>query len=147
MTKINLALRGALLAAAALLTAGSAQAAPRPVSTGNWLYLTVTKGDSRSMDVHGTLLMCNPPLGHAQAARACAELTAARGDIRRIPPQHMYCSMLYAPVTVSARGLWNGRRVEYSHTFANTCDLAAKTGSVFALSEKAKGRRLPGLRH
>ncbi len=140
MTKKTLVLRGALLAAAALLTAGPAQAAPRPVTAGNWLYLTVTKGESRSRDVHGTLLMCNPPLGHAKAVKACAELFAAKGDIGRIPPERTYCPMVYAPVTVSARGVWNGRQVDYSHTFSNTCDLAAKTGAVFALSDPAPHR-------
>jgi hypothetical protein len=141
MTKTNLALRGALLAAAALLTATPAQAAPRPVATGNWLYLTVTQGDARSRDIRGTLLSCNPPQGHAHAVRACAELATARGDIGRIPHSNTFCPMIYAPVTVSARGQWNGRKVDYSSTFSNACELAAKTGSVFALSDQVTDRR------
>lgn len=145
MTKTNLALRGALLAAAALLIATPAQAAPRPVTTGNWLYLTVTKGDDRSRDIRGTLLMCNPPHGHSHAVRACAELAAARGDIGRIPHARTFCTMVYAPVTVSARGEWNGRQIGYSHTFANTCDMAAKTGAVFALSDQATDPPTSGL--
>jgi len=131
MTKKTLALRGALLATVALLTATPAQAAPRPVITGNWLYLTVTPGDGRSTDINGTLLMCSPPRGHVRAPQACAELAAVQGDIDRIPPGNTRCPMIYAPVTASARGMWNGRRINYSHTFPNKCVLTARTGDVF----------------
>ncbi|MGR6973440.1 SSI family serine proteinase inhibitor [Streptomyces cynarae] len=147
MNKTILALRGALLAATALLIATPAQATPRPATSGNWLYLTVTKGDARSRDVRGTLLICDPPQGHARAAQACDQLAAVQGDIRRIPPEQSYCTMLYAPVTVSARGEWNGHKVDYTHTFANSCDLTAKTGAVFALSDQTPARSLPGGRH
>jgi hypothetical protein len=147
MNKTILALRGALLAATALLIATPAQAAPRPATSGNWLYLTVTKGDARSRDVRGTLLICNPPQGHARAAQACDQLAAVQGDIRRIPAEKSYCTMLYAPVTVSARGEWNGHKVDYTHTFANSCDLTAKTGAVFALSDQTPARSVPGGRH
>ncbi|WP_055494666.1 SSI family serine proteinase inhibitor [Streptomyces sp. TP-A0356] len=147
MTKTTLALRGALLAAAALLTTTPAQAAPHPVTTGNWLYLTVTQGDTRSREIRGAMLLCNPPLGHARAAQACAELDAARGDIGRIPRKDAFCPMIYAPVTVSARGQWEGRHVDYGRTFSNTCDLAARTGSVFALADRESDRKVPGLRH
>ena len=41
--------------------------------------------------------------------------------------------MLYAPVTVQARGQWNGRPVEYRETFSNGCVMGARTGAVFAL--------------
>ncbi|MEU6316694.1 SSI family serine proteinase inhibitor [Streptomyces sp. NPDC047009] len=147
MRKTTLALRGALLAAAALLIAPSASAAPRPATAGNWLYLTVAKGDTRSRDIRGTLLMCDPPRGHVAAVRACAQLAAVQGDIGRIAPAHMYCPMIYAPVTVSARGEWGGHPVDYSHTFANACDLEARTGAVFALWDQGQGASVPGLPH
>ena len=41
--------------------------------------------------------------------------------------------LLYAPVTVQARGQWNGRPVEYRQSFSNTCLMEARTGAVFAL--------------
>lgn len=145
MRKTHLALRGALLAAAALLVATPAPAMPRPAAAGNWLYLTVAKGDTRTREIHGSLLMCDPPRGHARAATACAELTAAQGDVGRIPPQHMYCPMIYAPVSVSARGEWKRRRIDYGHTFANSCEVAARTGAVFALSDDGGNRPVPGL--
>ncbi|MFD4522864.1 SSI family serine proteinase inhibitor [Streptomyces sp. NPDC058470] len=140
MTKTTQAVRGGLLAAVALLTVGAvpdpalAQAMPRQAFQGNWLYLTVTTGDARSSDTRGTLLLCDPPQGHAHAAQACAELRTAGGDITRIPVRaDVLCPMLYAPVTASARGEWNGRRTEYTRTFSNTCMMGVETGSVFAL--------------
>ncbi|MFI5686598.1 SSI family serine proteinase inhibitor [Streptomyces sp. NPDC051636] len=132
------AVRGALLAAVALLAASPASAAARtaPGDThrGDWLYLTVTRGDARYAETRGTLLRCGPPRGHARAAEACAELTAAGGDIGAIPQtKDVFCPMIYAPVTVHARGEWHGRLVAYRETFSNACAMGARTGAVFAL--------------
>ncbi|MBW8736669.1 MAG: serine protease [Streptomyces turgidiscabies] len=128
------AVRGALLAVG-LLVAGSApaQAVSRQDVRDNWLYVTVTRGEQGSGDTRSTLVLCDPPQGHAQAARACAELARADGDIGGIPPRKILCPMLYAPVTVHARGEWNGRAREYDRTFSNACELGARTGAVFAL--------------
>jgi len=128
------AVRGALLAVG-LLVAGSApaQAVSQESPGDNWLYVTVTPGESGSGDTRGTLVLCDPPQGHAQAARACADLAAADGDIGGIPPKKVICPMLYSPVTVHAHGEWNGRPREYDRTFSNGCELGARTGAVFAL--------------
>lgn len=128
------AVRGALLAVG-LLVAGSApaQAVSREDVRDNWLYVTVTRDESGSGDTRGTLVLCDPPQGHAQAARACAELARADGDIGGIPPRKIFCPMLYSPVTVHAHGEWNGRLREYDRTFSNGCELRARTGAVFAL--------------
>ena len=127
--------RGGLLSAALLLLACAAPAVAAPADSfpGDHLYLTVTKGDARSSDTRGTLLLCDPPQGHRHAAEACAELAAADGDITAIPAKDVFCSMIYAPVGVHARGEWHGRPVEYTETFSNGCVMAARTGSVFAL--------------
>jgi len=128
------AVRGGLLAAALLIAgAAPAQAGSHGFPPGNWLYLTVTKGDARSGPRHDTLLMCDPPDGNARAAEACRELAVADGDISRIPPKDLYCPMIYAPVTVHARGVWSGRPVDYTQTYSSTCFMGARTGSVFAL--------------
>ncbi|MFI2640999.1 SSI family serine proteinase inhibitor [Streptomyces sp. NPDC018610] len=135
--------RGATAAAAVLLTAAlpvqaaHAVQAPRPhprhTDQGDWLYLQVTRGDERTGDSRGALLRCDPPQGHSHASAACAQLRSAGGDIRVIPRKEVFCSMIYAPVTVQARGQWQGRAVDYTETFPNACVMRARTGDVFAL--------------
>ena len=143
-TALRRAARAGLTAAATLLlaaaTPAAAAAAATPVSPearsgGDYLYLMVTKGDSRSSGTRGTLLLCDPPHGHGhgRAAEACAQLDAAGGEISALPAADVYCPMLYAPVTVQARGQWHGRPVQYRQTFANGCVMEARTGAVFAL--------------
>ncbi|MET7285595.1 SSI family serine proteinase inhibitor [Streptomyces sp. NPDC005573] len=124
---------GALLAAAGLLAASPAQAATRGSAPGDWLYLTVTRGDAQTGTTTSALLMCDPPTGHPHAAQACAELAAADGDIDRIPHQDVFCPLIYAPVSVHARGSWNGRPVDYEQTYTSKCVMDARTGAVFAL--------------
>ncbi|GGS67447.1 SSI family serine proteinase inhibitor [Streptomyces cinerochromogenes] len=124
---------GALLAATGLLTAGPARAASRDTHPGDWLRLTVTKGGARSGGTLGALLLCDPPLGHAHAAEACAELDAVDGDIDRIPAAHAFCPMIFAPVTAHARGRWNGRWIDFEETYTSACVMRARTGPVFRL--------------
>ncbi|TPQ16689.1 SSI family serine proteinase inhibitor [Streptomyces sporangiiformans] len=144
MTKTMTAVRACLLTACALLAVGpvpAAQAAApqKPVRDG-WLYVTVTQGETRAGETRGTLLLCDPPKGRTQTARAhavraCQELRAVNGDISRIQPRSVHCPMVYAPVTASARGTWHGRRIGYTKTFSNACAMKAETGSVFALAD------------
>lgn len=127
-------MRAGLLAALVLL----ACAAPAPADTGHpapesRLLLTVSHGDTLSGAESGSLLLCDPPRGHRHAAEACAELDAADGRIQAIPAKDAHCPMVFAPVTAQAHGTWRGEPVEYIETFANSCLLAARTGSVFAL--------------
>jgi len=140
--KATATVRACLLTACALLMAGPvpARAAAVPEGpTGDWLYVTVARDDTRSGGTHGTLLLCDPPHGHEHAARACEELRAAHGDVGRIPLKDTFCPMVYAPVSASARGEWGGRRITYKETFANSCLLTARTGSVFALPHRPAG--------
>ncbi|WP_217167477.1 SSI family serine proteinase inhibitor [Streptomyces sp. AC512_CC834] len=130
------AARAGLLALAATLLvvcAVPAQAAAGRATSSDWLLLTVSRGDARSGATRTALLLCDPPRGHARAARACAELDATDGRIADLPPRDAYCPMIYAPVTAHARGQWRGRPVEYTRTFPSPCVMAARTGAVFAL--------------
>jgi hypothetical protein len=130
-----------LLAVLALGTT-PARSAPQENVPGNWLYVTVAKGETaRFGEMRDTMLLCDPPQGHRHAARACQELGEADGDIARIPPRNVFCPMIHAPVTASARGQWDGRTVAYTKTFPNACVMEATTGAVFALSEPAQGTR------
>ncbi|MYW21726.1 serine protease [Streptomyces sp. SID486] len=124
---------GALLAAAGLLGAGPARAASRDVQQGSWLYLTVTRGEARSGETRGALLLCDPPRGHAHASLACGELADAGGEIDRIPAEGVFCPMIFAPVTTHARGRWNGRAVDFQETYSSVCVMKARTRHVFAL--------------
>ncbi|MFF4032896.1 SSI family serine proteinase inhibitor [Streptomyces sviceus] len=132
-TAVRRAAHVALTAATALLLAAAAPATAASATGGDQLYLMVTTGDGRSSDTRGTLLLCDPPQGHSRAAEACAQLDSVGGDIDALPAADVYCPMLYAPVTVQARGQWNGRPVDYRQTFSNDCVMGARTGAVFAL--------------
>ncbi|MEU4107903.1 SSI family serine proteinase inhibitor [Streptomyces sp. NPDC027717] len=137
MTYLNrtAAVAAALMTTCLLAPGPSAHAVSRDASTGDWLRLTVTHGDSASSDTRGTLLLCDPPQGHAHAEEACAELAAVDGDISRLTPSDTLCTLIYAPVTAQAEGRWGGRRVEHHETYANDCVLRAETGAVFALDD------------
>ncbi|MEV7073311.1 SSI family serine proteinase inhibitor [Streptomyces sp. NPDC093990] len=132
-TAVRRAAHLGLTAATALLLAAAAPATARSFPGDDHLYLMVTTGDGRSSDTRGTLLLCDPPQGHGRAAEACAQLDAVDGHIDALPLADVYCPMLYAPVTVQARGQWDGRPVEYRQTFSNGCVMRARTGAVFAL--------------
>ncbi|MGW0870467.1 SSI family serine proteinase inhibitor [Streptomyces sp. NPDC002740] len=134
------AVRRALPAAAALLLAAGATpalAASHDALPGNWLQLTVTRGDARSSDTRGTLLLCDPPQGHSRAVEACDVLAKADGDVDALTSDgSRICPLMYAPVTVRAQGQWNGRPVDYERTFGNDCEREALTGAVFALDDQ-----------
>ncbi|MFF3848859.1 SSI family serine proteinase inhibitor [Streptomyces sp. NPDC002328] len=133
-------------AAAVLLAIGAVTPAEAGIP-GNWLQLTVTEGDSRSSDTRGTLLLCDPPQGHARAAEACDQLTAANGDVGAVPPKaDTVCSLVHAPLTARAHGQWNGRPVTYAKTFPNACVMGAETGAIFSLDdEQLPDLVVPGL--
>jgi hypothetical protein len=135
MTNPTRAVRAGLLAGLALLTVAASAPGRATAVQGDWLYVSLTRGDARSSDTRGTLLLCDPPQGHGRATEACAELRRSDGDIARIPHRPTLCTEIYAPVRATAEGRWNGRQVAYEQTFANACVMAARTGAVFALSD------------
>jgi hypothetical protein len=120
--------------AAAFVVTGTLVAAPaaqaRPAST----YLVLSTRVSGEKARVATL-RCDPPRGtHPKASAACAAVAAARGDLTALRPQPgIMCMMLYRPATATARGVWRGRWVHYTHTFSNSCVLGAQTGAVFEL--------------
>ncbi|WP_333775502.1 SSI family serine proteinase inhibitor [Streptomyces sp. IBSBF 3136] len=133
LTRVKAA-AAALLTLTGLLVTSPAQAAPRDALRGNWLHLTVTRGLAAAGPAQSALLLCDPPLGHPHAVRACAQLAAAHGDIARIPyAQGVFCPMIYAPVTARAQGRWHGRPVAFRETYSSKCVMRARTGEVFAL--------------
>jgi Subtilisin inhibitor-like len=120
------------LAVAAMLgpvaPAGAASAAGHRTA----LVLTV-RGDG--YEFRTAVLRCDPPGGsHPRAGEACADLSGAGGNLDALPgdPQVQFCTMEYRPVTASARGVWRGRPVRWSHEYGNPCALRAATGPVFS---------------
>ncbi|MDQ8707150.1 subtilase-type protease inhibitor [Streptomyces sp. LHD-70] len=104
------------------------------------LVLAVGRGaDATTIAVErSATLTCSPrPSGtHPDAQAACAELKAVDGrfsDLAR-PTTNAMCTKQWAPVTVFATGVWEGRRVGWSATFANGCTLHAVLAKSAALA-------------
>ncbi|WP_371789908.1 subtilase-type protease inhibitor [Streptomyces sp. NBC_01471] len=131
-------LGAAALAAAACVTtlAGTAHAQSTSIYAPSALVLTVGRGDeTASTVVRAVTLSCAPqPRGtHPASQAACAELKAVGGDLGLLSavPTDQRCSFLWAPVTVTADGVWQGRRVAWRATYGNACQMEA------ALSESS----------
>lgn len=122
-------LSGALLAAAALLALvlpATASADARDST----LWLSIKNGERAAASVR---LECEPPGGtHPDAKTACAELTAAGGDLTMLQEQLVACTLEFRPVRAEAFGEWAGERVWWRQDFGNLCALRAATGTVFA---------------
>ncbi|MFF2944099.1 subtilase-type protease inhibitor [Streptomyces niveus] len=101
------------------------------------LVLTVTDGaDHKSGTVRRAVtLSCAPtPSGsHPDAVGACAELkeNGAKFDSITTSGTNRVCTKEWEPVTVTADGAWEGKRVAYVHTFSNSCAMNGGRGAVF----------------
>ncbi|MEU1015228.1 SSI family serine proteinase inhibitor [Streptomyces sp. NPDC005900] len=137
---------GAAAAAATCVlaaTSGTAQAgAPKPTSlfAPSVLVLTVGQGeDATSAAVERAVtLTCAPrPTGtHPSPAAACAELAKAEGQFGLLVnnTSDAVCTKEWRPVTVTVSGVWNGKHVGWSSTFANRCMMKAGLGEGAALT-------------
>jgi hypothetical protein len=78
-------------------------------------------------------LRCNPAGGaHPKKGKACQALARVGGDPARLAPAARMCTMEYAPITAQVKGSWQGRKVNWSHKFGNTCDMHRTTGVLTA---------------
>jgi hypothetical protein len=78
-------------------------------------------------------LGCHPPRGgHPKKAQACRSLARAGGDPRRLAPAGGMCTMEYAPITAQVKGTWQGRRINWSHRYGNSCVMHRTTGVLTA---------------
>ncbi|GAA2385773.1 protease inhibitor [Streptomyces glaucosporus] len=134
---LSAALAAACLAGAAG-TATAAPAHPEGLYAPSALVLTVGKGDDPATATveRAVVLRCSPAPGgdHPAPERACAELRSAGGDFASLveAESDRVCPMVWEPVTVTADGTWDGRRVSYAHTFPNACVMADRAGAVFS---------------
>lgn len=121
----------AFIAALALTPSIAATATAAPASQ---LKLTVNEGDKPANNARQSTLRCNPAGGnHPNPAAACAELAKVAGDISKMDVEPgTACTMQYEPITVTARGRWEGKAVDFTKTYGNPCVLRTGTGPLFS---------------
>ncbi|WP_240801835.1 subtilase-type protease inhibitor [Streptomyces sp. A1136] len=126
--------RIAAVSAAALLTmagaTGIAEAKPASLYAPSAVVLTIGQGDNGATVVRASTLSCAPTAQgtHPDPKAACTALAATAGAFDTLlaaPDSNRVCPMIYDPVTVTADGVWQGRRVSWKHTFSNSCAMSA----------------------
>ncbi|MFJ9637694.1 subtilase-type protease inhibitor [Streptomyces sp. NPDC101178] len=115
------------------LAATSAHAAPAKAESlyaPSALVLTVAQGEDplTATVQRAVTLSCAPTAGgtHPAPEAACAELDTVGGQftaLARTSPDRM-CTRQWNPVTITAHGVWHGKRVTFSTTYGNACELA-----------------------
>ncbi|MEV0319707.1 subtilase-type protease inhibitor [Streptomyces sp. NPDC050658] len=124
-------------------TAGTAQAkptAPTGLYAPSSLVLAVGQGnDSGTATIERAVtLTCSPKASgtHPAASAACAELNTVDGEFAQLvsASSGMACTREWKPVVVTADGVWQGRRVAWSATFSNSCEMTARLSQGAAFS-------------
>ncbi|MBN6053551.1 hypothetical protein JYK22_16540, partial [Nonomuraea sp. RK-328] len=127
------ALAGLVPLSAATPALATTSTAPDPVGV-YVLKVTPANGENPAPVSAGTLL-CGPDGGaHANPTRACDQLRRANGLVERIPEDPGMCTREYAPVHVSATGVWNRQFREFTRTYPNLCTAVRATGGVLFAS-------------
>jgi hypothetical protein len=117
-------------AAPAAAAAGGPGAAPRPPAARTDLVVTYMADAGYAAAV---TLTCDPAGGaHPKAAEACAVLAKVSGRPGRLKPAATMCTMEYAPITAQVGGVWQGRKIKWSRTYPNACDMSRSTGALTA---------------
>ncbi|MFD9354493.1 subtilase-type protease inhibitor [Streptomyces sp. NPDC060031] len=131
-----------LTALTALAGSGVAGAAPSGTDSlyaPSALILSVTDGADADTGtvMRAVTLVCAPRPGgtHPSPATACAELRANGPELDALaqPRSDAACTKEWDPVTVAADGVWQGRRLSYTYTFANPCGMRNSTGTLFGI--------------
>ncbi|MGW7368002.1 subtilase-type protease inhibitor [Streptomyces sp. NPDC054841] len=126
---------GATASAAALVLSGTAAAGvahaepakPTGLYAPSAMVLMVGKGDAATATIERAVtLNCAPkPSGSHPAPRAaCQELTEVDGQFGLLTgAPRRPCTRQWDPVTVGASGVWQGKRVDWSTTYGNECEM------------------------
>lgn len=138
--------RAALLSVAALgllplsAAAAPAAAAPQRAPVGE-ASIVIHQGTSTGGRVIAAAnLRCHPTGGnHPRPYSACRALTRAYGDFQELEPVRRPCPMIYQPVTVVAKSIWQGSASFVVRGYSNLCVAGAESGGVFDLSRRAYG--------
>ncbi|MEU1226618.1 SSI family serine proteinase inhibitor [Streptomyces sp. NPDC005828] len=131
---------GLALVGTAFTGTGTAEAAPASLYAPSALVLTLGEGTHPATGtvVRAVTLTCAPiPSGsHPAPEAACRELDFAGGDFTSLTGlrEGHPCTREWNPVTITGDGVWQGRRVTWSATYGNPCELRARTAdsAVFA---------------
>ncbi|MEU9015947.1 subtilase-type protease inhibitor [Streptomyces sp. NPDC048479] len=120
------------------LTAGPAAASePHSLYSPSAMVLTVGQGESAATATveRAVTLTCTPTAGgtHPDAEAACGDLERAHGQpaLTLNDDSGRVCPKIYAPVTVTADGVWEGSRVSYERTFGNSCVARSRATHLF----------------
>ncbi|MGH4031846.1 subtilase-type protease inhibitor [Actinomycetota bacterium Odt1-20B] len=133
----------ATLAVGALATAaGTAQAEPaKPTSlyAPSALVLTLSQGDQATAPVsRAVTLTCTPKASgsHPAPSAACAELRGVSGEFGQLvnAAPTGACTKEWKPQMVTVDGVWEGRRVSWTTTFGNGCEMRNALANGVALS-------------
>jgi hypothetical protein len=98
------------------------------------LVLTKKRGLTPFPADRTATLRCAPPGGgHPLAPHSCLALIPVGGNptLLNLSPG-ILCRRNFDPVTVTAVGSWDGRRIRAQRTYSNPCMLRAATGPVYA---------------
>ncbi|WP_267897178.1 SSI family serine proteinase inhibitor [Streptomyces albireticuli] len=100
------------------------------------LVFTLALGEGADLNVpvmRAATLTCLPKItgSHPFAENACRLLEKAEGSFVDLIGEKRDCTKEYIPVTVTADGVWQGRRVKYEESFGNRCVLLRERGLVF----------------
>jgi hypothetical protein len=127
-----------IVTGALALTAGPAAAStPHSLYAPSALVLTTGQGESATTATveRAVTLTCNPTADgtHPDAEAACADLERAHGQpgLTLNDDSDRFCPQIYAPVTLTADGVWEGRRVSYERTFPNSCVADSRVTTLF----------------
>jgi hypothetical protein len=111
--------------------AGTATAVPAAAAMPSALTLTATTDGQAP---HVVELTCDPDGGtHPDPQTACMQLSQVDGDIAQLPATqaHIFCPMIFQPITVTATGLWRGRTVLFQDKYTNSCERDNRSGLLF----------------
>ncbi|MFF7181984.1 SSI family serine proteinase inhibitor [Streptomyces sp. NPDC008121] len=132
----------ALVGTATTGVAHAAPAAPAGLYPPSALVLTVGHGEDAATAsiARAVTLNCAPrPSGtHPAPKAACAELESVNGDLAALTTMwgggNTPCTRIWDPVTVTGDGVWKGKRISWSATYGNECEMNAgmARGTVFS---------------
>lgn len=137
----------ATVMAGTLLLGGFATATAQAAPTGaeslyepSALVLTVARGEDplTATVERAVTLTCAPTVEgtHPTPAAACKELAAVQGKFSELTagPSNRTCTRHWDPIVVTAHGVWQGERVQFSTAYGNVCEMAGSMNgnAVFA---------------